>query len=97
MAVLFAGISAAISYQSSDWRFMWLTAIPMVLKTIELVFSTDFVVKLLLRKVLPWIEQTFEKKITKRLRRAEYPYKDEIIKRTMEQTELIMKARKMLC
>ena len=75
MAVLFAGISAAISYQSSDWRFMWLTAIPMVLKTIELVFSTDFVVKLLLRKVLPWIEQTFEKRLPNDLGERNIPIK----------------------
>lgn len=96
VAVLFAGISAIISCWSGNWKIMLFTATPMALKAIELVFSTDFVVKLLLRKVLPWIEQSFEKKIVKRLRKAELPYKDEIIKRTMEQTGLIEKAKKML-
>lgn len=95
VAVIFAGISAIISYQSGNWNFMWLTLIPMVLKAIELLFSTDFIIRQLLRITLPPIEKSFEKKIVKQLRKAERSYKDEIVKRTMEQTILIDKARKL--
>lgn len=97
VAVLFAGITALISWWSNNWKYMWLiVVILMVLKAVELLFSTDFIIKLLLGKALPRIERSFEKKIVKRLRKADLPYKDEIIKRTMEQTVLIEKARKML-
>ena len=42
------------------------------------------------------IEQSFEKKIWRMLRKAENSYADEIVRLTKEQTKLLEKAKSML-
>ena len=96
VTILFAGITALISYLIGNWSPMWLIVVPILLSGIEHFISSHFIVKLLLKYTLPMIEHSFEKKIVRKLRKAENSYADEIVRLTKEQTKLLEKAKSML-
>lgn len=96
VTVLFAGITAFISFWIENWSLMWLIVVPVLLSGIEHFISSHFVVKSLLKYTLPMIEHSFEKKIVHNLRKAENNYSDEIVRLTKEQTKLLEKAKLML-
>lgn len=67
---------------------MWAIALPTVLKIIETCSASNFVGKPLAKWLLPKIDESISKRISKELRKVEQPHKDTIIRRIKEQTEL---------
>lgn len=94
--LLFAGISAWISYVIGDLSAFWLIAIPIGVAAAESISSSNFVKKWLLRKILPSIEVSFEQRIRKNLRKAELPYENTIIEQAKKQTPLWDECKKMI-
>ena len=88
IGILFAGIASLASYYTGGWKWFWILSIPAGLKLIEAVLSDEFVGKSILRAALPRLEQVFERRIVKKLHKAEMPYKDVIIQRVKEETPL---------
>lgn len=96
VTILFVGITALISYLIGNWSPIWLVAVPVSLSIIEHFISSHFFVKLLLKHTLPKIERSFEKKIMRKLRKAENNYADEIVRLTKKQIKVLEKAKSML-
>ena len=67
---------------------MWAIALPTVLKIIETCSASNFVGKPLAKWLLPKIDESISKSISKELRKAERPHEDTIIRQIKEQTEL---------
>ena len=88
VTVLFAGIASLASLWIGTWDWFWILLIPTGIKLIEVILADEFVVKLLLRTVLPTLEKAFESRISKKLHKSELPYKDIIISRVKDQTDL---------
>ena len=93
MTILFAGISALASYYMGDWRLLWFTVVPMVIKLVEVALSNAFVERWILKMALPKLEGYFECRIERNLRKAEIPYKDMIISQVKERTPLWEKCK----
>ncbi len=96
MTLLFAGVSSLLSYAIGTWHILWVIVIPMVLAGIEIISKSNFIKRRILKKILPKVEAVFEKQITKNIKRKEQPYKDIIIQRTKEETELLVKCNKII-
>lgn len=95
-SLVFEAISAVISKIVDSWGLLWIGVIPIVVAVIQFSVSSKLIEKKLLDIVYPWAEKKFEKRIVKRLRKSEMIYKDEIIRETKEQTELLIKCRKIM-
>ena len=88
VTVIFSAITAGISLIIGNWHPMWTIALPTVLKIIETCSASNFVGKPLAKWLLPKIDESISKRISKELRKVEQPHKDTIIRRIKEQTEL---------
>ena len=73
---------------------MWAIALPTVLKIIETCSASNFVGKPLAKWLLPKIDESISKRISKELRKAERPHEDTIIRQIKEQTELWVECKK---
>lgn len=93
VTILFVGISTGISLLIDSWHPLWIVAIPMLLGMIEVVTSSHFVEKRIMKWLLPQVEQRFTQKIEKTLRKAELPYKAEIIKGAIDRNALLSKCK----
>lgn len=92
--VIFSAITAGISLIIGNWHPMWAITLPVVLKIIEICSASNFVGKPLAKWLLPKIDTSISKRITKELRKAEQPHKDTIIQQIKEQTELWVECKK---
>lgn len=88
VTVIFSAITAGISLIIGNWHPMWAIALPTVLKIIETCSASNFVGKPLAKWLLPKIDESISKSISKELRKAERPHEDTIIRQIKEQTEL---------
>ena len=88
VTVIFSAITAGISLIIGNWHPMWAIALPTVLKIIETCSASNFVGKPLAKWLLPKIDESISKRISKELRKAERPYEYTIIRQIKEQTEL---------
>lgn len=96
VAVIFTGITAAISYFISNWHPMWGVAIPVILKIVEGCSASRFISKAIVKCFLPKIEYVFRRRITKNLRKSEMPYENKIVQKVKEQTKWWITCEKML-
>lgn len=94
VTVIFSAITAGISLIIGNWHSMWAILLPTFFKIIEACSASNFVGKPLARWLLPKIDTSIDKRISKELRKAEQPYKDVIIQQIKEQTELWVKCKK---
>ena len=94
--ILFAGISSVASYISGSWHVLWSILVPVVLAGIEMISTSKFIKKILLKWILPKVEIMFKNKIEKSLRKAEILYKDIIIQGTKEQSRLWIECKKII-
>ena len=88
VTVILSAITAGISLIIGNWHPMWAIALPTVLKIIETCSASNFVGKPLAKWLLPKIDESISKSISKELRKAERPHEDTIIRQIKEQTEL---------
>ena len=91
---IFSAITAGISLIIGNWHPMWAIALPTVLKIIETCSASNFVGKPLAKWLLPKIDESISKRISKELRKAERPHEDTIIRQIKEQTELWVECKK---
>ena len=77
-----------------NWHPMWAILLPTILKIIETCSASNFVGKPLAKRLLPKIDASINKRISKELRKAEQPHKDTIIQQIKEQTELWVECKK---
>lgn len=96
ITIIFVGISAAISGLIGDWHWLLLIAIPIGVSIIEQFISSNYLLKKMLKKALPKIEEGYEEKIKKQLKIAEKPYEKEIVEKVKEQTDILAKCKKIL-
>lgn len=94
VTVIFSAITAGISLIIGNWHPMWAIALPTVLKIIETCSASNFVGKPLAKWLLPKIDESISKRISKKLRKAERPHEDTIIRQIKEQTELWVECKK---
>lgn len=94
VTVIFSAITAGISLIIGNWHPMWAIALPTVLKIIETCSTSNFVGKPLAKWLLPKIDESISKRISKELRKAERPHEDTIIRQIKEQTELWVECKK---
>lgn len=94
VTVIFSAITAGISLIIGNWHPMWAIALPTVLKIIETCSASNFVGKPLAKWLLPKIDESISKSISKELRKAERPHEDTIIRQIKEQTELWVECKK---
>lgn len=94
VTVIFSAITAGISLIIGNWHPMWAIALPTVLKIIETCSASNFVGKPLAKWLLPKIDESISKRISKELRKAERPHEDTIIRQIKEQTELWVECKK---
>ena len=94
--LIFIAIGAILSYLSGNWSLLFIAILPVLLTLIEKFCASNFVIKRVLKKQLPKLEQIFNNKIEKRLSSIELIYKNEIIKQVKEQTPLFDKCVKLL-
>ena len=94
VTVIFSAITAGISLIIGNWHPMWAIALPTVLKIIENCSASNFVGKPLAKWLLPKIDESISKRISKELRKAERPHEDTIIRQIKEQTELWVECKK---
>lgn len=94
VTVIFSAITAGISLIIGNWHPMWAIALPTVLKIIETCSASNFVGKPLAKWLLPKIDESISKRISKELRKAERPYEYTIIRQIKEQTELWVECKK---
>lgn len=94
--ILFAAISATISYAIGNWNVLWIALIPCAVVGMEKFFSSKFITKWLIKYILPKVEKSFENRILRNLRQVELPYKDNIIEQVKGQTVLLIKCRSLL-
>lgn len=94
VTVIFSAITAGISLIIGSWHPMWVIALPVVLKLIETCSASNFVGKPLAKWLLPQIDDSMNKKISKELRKAEQPHKDTIIQQIKDQTALWVECKK---
>ena len=88
VTVIFTVITAGISLLIGSWHPMWAIILPSVFKVIEICSASNFVGKPLAKWLLPKLDISIGKLISKNLRKAEAPYKDTIIQQVEEQTAL---------
>lgn len=93
VASIFAGIGSLLSLAIGDWNIIWVFLLPFVVKGVEMLFSSNFVEKSILKRVLPKAEITLNKRIVRKLRQAELPHKDTIIRRVKEESKLWAKCK----
>ena len=94
VTVIFSAITAGISLIIGNWHPMWAIALPTVLKIIETCSASNFVGKPLAKWLLPKIDESISKSISKELRKAERPHEDIIIRQIKKQTELWVECKK---
>ena len=94
--LIFAGLSSLMAHITGDWQVLWVVIIPMIVSGIEMFSSSMFVKKLILKWLFPKLENAFDKRIIRNLRRVEIPYKDIIIQRVKEETVLWSECVKIL-
>lgn len=94
--VLFTAIAAAVSCLLDNWQPMWAIICPTVLKIIEMCTSSGFVSRPIMRWLFPVIEAWADNQIAINLRKAELPYKDTIIKRIKEETDIWSKSKELM-
>ena len=94
VTVIFSAITAGISLIIGNWHPMWAIALPTVLKIIETCSASNFVGKPSAKWLLPKIDESISKRISKELRKAERPHEDTIIRQIKEQTELWVECKK---
>jgi len=94
VTVIFSAITAGISLIIGNWHPMWAIALPTVLKIIETCSASNFVGKPLAKWLLPKIDESISKRISKELRKAERPHEDTIIRQIKEQTELWVECKR---
>ena len=94
VTVIFSAITAGISLIIGSWHPMWAIALPPALKIIETCSASNFVGRPLVKWLLPKIDESISKRISKELRKAEQPHKDTIIQQIKEQTELRVECKK---
>lgn len=94
VTVIFSAITAGISLIIGNWHPMWAIALPTVLKIIETCSASNFVGKPLAKWLLPKIDESISKRISKELRKAERTHEDTIIRQIKEQTELWVECKK---
>ena len=94
VTVIFSAITAGISLIIGNWHPMWAIALPTVLKIIETCSASNFVGKPLAKWLLPKIDESISKRISKELRKAERPHEDTIIRQIKEQTEIWVECKK---
>lgn len=88
---IFAGLSTLVSYYSGNWKLIWVSAPIIALAIAEEISTTEFVKKWAYNLIYPKINTAYDKRIIKRLREVEIPYKDEIIEQVKRQTNLWVK------
>ena len=73
---------------------MWAIAFPPFIKIIEIYSASNFIGRPLAKWLLPKIDASISKIISKKLRKAEQPHADTIIQQIKEQTPLWVKCKK---
>ena len=94
VTIIFSAITAGVSLIIGSWHSMWAILFPTLLKIIEACSASNFVGKPLAKWLLPKIEVSIDKCISKQLRKAEQPYKDIIIQQIKEQTLLWVECKR---
>lgn len=96
VTLLFAGLGSILSWAIGNWHIIWITLLPIAIKGLEMLFSSKIVEKTILKWYIPKAEANFDKRIEQNLRKAELPYKDEIIRRVKEENALWVKCKSFL-
>lgn len=95
VTVIFTAITAGISCVIGNWHPMWAISIPTILRIVEAYGASNFVGQPLAKWLLPKIDASIGKRISKGLRRVEQPYKDTIIQKIKEQTVFWVKCKEL--
>lgn len=93
MTLLFAGIGSVLSWMIGNWNAIWIFVLPIIARILELIFSSEFIEKSILKKCLPTLELYYDKRIEGNLRNCEKPYRDVIVQEVKQQTDLWMKCQ----
>ena len=96
MALLFAGIGSVLSWLIGSWNALWIAVLPILVKGIEMLFSSQAFEKRLLKWYMPKADAFFNRRIEKNLRQAETPYKEIIIQQAKAGTTLWVKCQMLL-
>lgn len=96
VTIIFTAVTAVFSCLIGSWNPMWAIIIPTLLKGIEICSASHFIGKPLAKWLLPIIDAGIEKRIASKLRKAELPHKDTIIRQVKENTELWIKCEGIL-
>ncbi len=91
--IILAIISSLISSFCGSWNYMAIAGIGAFLALVEYFLVSDSLVKKLLKKIFPKIKNSYIKKIKKNLSNVELPFQEEIINKSIEQTEYIIKVK----
>lgn len=96
VALFFVIASSGVAILCENAHFLWLLLISVGFFIAERLISCDAVSRFLINKFLPYCEEHFTNKISKKLLTAEKPYEEEIIRRTLENTDLLKKCKNAL-
>ncbi len=96
ISIIFTGIAAIVSYACNNWHLMWIISVPILLRIIEHSTSSQFIVKRLLKYILPIAKQRYINKIVDNLRPVEIEYKKEIINLSLSQNDLLLRCDSIL-
>lgn len=96
LTIIWALVASFVSFVSKGWIPFLSVLVPVIVKAIEIITSSQELEKCILKKILPVVEHSFAKKITKSLRTVEVNYQEEIISQSLEQTKLINNCRKLI-
>ena len=93
MTLLFAGIGSVLSWAIGNWNAIWIFVLPIIVRILEIIFSSKFVERFILKKCFPKLESYYDKRIERNLRNYEKMYRDVIIQEVKQQTDLWMKCQ----
>lgn len=75
---------------------MWAITVPIVIACVESFSNSVFIKRLIAKLILPKIEQSIERHISKQLGKAEQQYEDIIISQIKDEIGLLQKCRSYL-
>lgn len=95
VTIIFTAITAGFSLAIGNWHSMWAILLPVILGVLEICGTSNFVGRYLTKWLLPIIDASISRQISKKLRRAEQPYKDIIIQQVKEQTAIWVECKEL--
>ena len=94
--LVFLVITLTVSYFSQNYNWLWAIVVPAFVKFVELICSSLWIEKMLLQFFLPKSEKILEKRIEKKLIKAEMPYKETIIAQLKNTNALFIQCKKIV-